>query len=114
MLSNRNIENYNKQLSRRRQKIAREVKERTAFISSDFEASKKLYGTVEIDAVKVMCTDSLVSESDGRDEDDALRVRESLSRSSVVTDHTADVSLTVDVKLSDGVAIPVTVDRERS
>lgn len=109
MLNNGKIANFGEQLSRRRQKIAREVKERSVFIATDFEASKELYGTIEFEAVKVMHVDSLDEET-GRD--DLMAIAQA-NKTSMVTENTADVAVTIEIKLSDGIDVPVTVDRER-
>ena len=91
-------EQYSSLLLRRRQQLAREIKENHCFIASSFEECVEMYGTFQFASEKVMhdvCGGEAMKSSEG------------------TTENTSDIEVTECFTLADGSSsITVTVDRE--
>mmetsp|Transcript_2867 Transcript_2867/g.4362 ORF Transcript_2867/g.4362 Transcript_2867/m.4362 type:complete len:894 (+) Transcript_2867:47-2728(+) len=91
------LEQYSSQLPRRRQHLAREVKQKHAFVAPSFEHWVEIYGRFSFEYTEVM-------EAAGDSELRYIR--------SCTTDATADIQVKESFELPDGTQMTMSVDRE--
>lgn len=106
LLDAKGLSAYSSNLPRRRKQIARELKEKYAFVVKSFDDAVELYGSVSIEAVRVM-------------HDSAVELPEVLSKllSKGTPDTKAakdreDIAIKEQVKQQDGTFEEITLDRE--